>query len=91
MADKIYCGSGKERKFADGSLIGCTLDLQTLYDAFKDYGFTTEQGKKKIRVNVSARREIDQYGNSHSISIDTWKPEKQYGNNQSSFDNEISF
>lgn len=78
MADKIYTGSGKEKFFNDGgSLIGITLDIETLQQNFKEYGFVTQQGKKKIKVNVSSRREIDQYGNSHTVTIDTFKPQMQ--------------
>jgi len=76
MTDKIYCGSGKERRFRDGGfIIGVTLDIETLQKSFREHGFITAQGKKKIKINVSARREIDQYGNTHYVTIDTWKPD----------------
>ena len=76
MENKIYCGSGKEITFqTGGSLISITLDIETLQRFFKEHGFTTQQGKKKMKFNVSTRRETDQYGNTHSVSIDTWKPE----------------
>ena len=76
MENKIYCGSGKEITFqTGGSLISITLDIETLQRFFKEHGFTTQQGKKKMKMNVSKRIETDQYGNTHSVSIDTWKPE----------------
>lgn len=75
MADHIYCGSGKEKTFADGgSIITVTVDIDTLNREFPNYGFTTDGGKRKIRIKVGRRREIDQYGNSHNVEIDTWKP-----------------
>jgi len=76
MENKIYCGSGKEITFqTGGSLISITLDIETLQRFFKEHGFTTQQGKKKMKMNVSKRIETDQYGNTHSVSIDTWKPD----------------
>lgn len=76
MADKIYCGNGKIKNFPNGgSIINITVDLDTLNREFAEYGFTTDQGKKKIKLIVGERREADQYGNSHHVTIDTWKPD----------------
>jgi len=78
MSEKIYIGSGKEKHFNDGgSVINLTIGLDGIAQYFKDYGFTTDQGKKKLKLIVSKRREIDQYGNSHYVTVDTWKPEQQ--------------
>lgn len=85
MADKIYVGNGKERTFDNGgSVITITVDVDALINACKDYGFTTEAGKRKIRLKVAQRREIDQYGNSHLVEVDTWKPEQGRQSSQSS-------
>lgn len=76
--DKIYVGTAKEKTFNDGgSIIKIMLSLDGMKDHFDNYGFTTEQGKKKIKLLVSQRREPDQYGNTHYVTIDTWKPESQ--------------
>jgi len=76
MSEKIYCGSGKEKKFENGgSIIKVCLDMDLLQRMFDQYGFTTNGGKKMIKVNVSQRREIDQYENTHYVTIDTFKPE----------------
>jgi len=34
-------------------------------------------GKKYMKVNINIKDELDQYGNDVSISVDTWKPEKE--------------
>lgn len=79
MSDKIYCGKGKERHFENGgSLIGVMLDVDTLAANFKEHGFTTngENPRRKIKVNVYQNRDgADQYGNTHYVTIDTWKPD----------------
>lgn len=30
-----------------------------------------------MKVNINIKDELDQYGNDVSISVDTWKPEKE--------------
>ena len=70
MSEKIYCGSGKE-KF-DGDLISVNICLS---DIPKEEIQTGKNGKKYVRINVSKRKQEDNYGNTHSVSVDTWKPE----------------
>jgi len=78
MAEKIYVGNAKKKTFQDGgSIINIMLDLDGIGDHFKNYGFTTQQGKKKLKLILSKRREIDQYGNEYYVTVDTWKPEPQ--------------
>ena len=77
MSGKIYCGSGKEKVFNNGgSLVEVLLDVDELAKNFKEHGFTTKQGKRKIRVKVCQSREVDQYGNTHYVEVDTWKPKQ---------------
>lgn len=83
MADKIFCGSGKKKEFPNGGTITTVnLDMDTLERVFNEYGFTTNGGKRILKVKVSSKRETDQYGNTHSVEIDTWKPDNQGGSNQ---------
>lgn len=77
-SNKIYCGNGKEKTFQDGgSIIEVMLDVDDLAKNFNEHGFTTQQGKRKIKVKVCRGRNIDQYGNTHYVEIDTWKPNSQ--------------
>lgn len=78
MNDKIYIGNGKEKTFDNGgSVINCMITMDGLAQIFKDHGFTTQNGVKKLKLIIGKRREIDQYGNSHYVQIDTWKPDQQ--------------
>lgn len=73
---KIYCGNGTEKRFNNGgSIIEVTLDVDALAKNFNEHGFTTGQGKRKIKVKVCQSREVDQYGNTHYVEVDTWKPQ----------------
>jgi len=67
--DQIFIGSGKE-KF-EGNLIECSICLT---DIPKEHIFEY-QGKKYLKIKVQKKREADQYGKTHSVSINTFKPE----------------
>jgi len=69
--EKIYVGSGKG-KF-DGNLVECSICLTDLPKEF----IYEYQGKKYINLKVQKKKEIDKFGKSHSILVNTYKPEKQ--------------
>ena len=66
--DKIYVGSGVS-KF-DGDQVACSLCLT---DLPQEHMF--EYNGKNIKLIVQKKREADQYGKTHYVAIDTWKPE----------------
>jgi hypothetical protein len=69
--DKIYVGSGVgkfENKLVEFSV--CLSDLP------KEHIFEYK-GKKYIKLKVQQKKEIDQFGKSHSVEVNTWKPEKK--------------
>ena len=71
MADeKIYVGNGTS-KF-DGNMISCSICLS---DLPQEHMFEYN-GKKYIKINVSAKRDgADEYGKTHYLAVDTFKPE----------------
>ena len=69
--DKIYVGNGKENEqygFVNFSV--CLTDLPQEH-------VTEFKGKKYINLTVSKKRETDQYGKTHTVTVNTWKPEGQ--------------
>ncbi len=75
---KIYIGNGKRRTFDNGGeIISITITLDGLKKYFDLYGFTTDAGKKKIRLDVAKRREPDKFGNTHTVTVNTWKPDPE--------------
>ena len=68
--EKIYVGSGKE-KF-EGSLVETTINLSKIMKTCKDYIFEYS-GDKYIKLKVVKKREMDEYGKSHYVQVDTWK------------------
>ena len=68
---KIYVGAGKKAGQYDIINISvCLTDLP------KEHIFEYE-GKKYIKLTVAARKQPDKYGKTHSVSVDTFKPEAQ--------------
>ena len=76
--DKVYCGSGKT--FGQYGQIGIDICYE---DIPKEYWKKGKNGKHYIKLNVCAKREQDQYGNTHYVAVNTWKPDGgQQSNNQ---------
>jgi uncharacterized membrane protein len=74
MENKIYCGSGKEIKFQNGgSLVKLSLCLSDIPDEFVK--LSEKNGKKYVTLKLTSRKSIDNYGNTHSVEVDTWKPD----------------
>ena len=70
--EKIYVGSGKE--MFEGSLVNTSINLSKINRNAKDYIFEYG-GDKFIKLKVVKKKETDEYGKSHYVEVDTWKPE----------------
>ena len=81
MADKVYCGSGKEKRFDDGgSIIEVTIPVDELVSHAEVYGFTaSSSGRRMIRLKIGRRRTVGTYGETHTVEVDTWKPGQNAG------------
>ena len=69
--EKIYVGSGKKVKDYDLVNISICLD-----DKIKPYIYEYKE-KKYINLTVAAKKEVDQYGKTHSVTINTFKPDEK--------------
>lgn len=74
---KIYCGYAKEKTFdGGGSVVNVTLNLTELNKQFKEYGFDSKKEcNEMIKICLTKRFEPDRYGNTHVVTVDTWKPD----------------
>jgi hypothetical protein len=71
MSEKIYCGRGKRfGKYGTVSINICVDDIP------KEHITKASNGKRYVRLNVDEKKEADPYGNTHTVSVDTWKPDK---------------
>ncbi len=71
MSEKIYVGSGKE--FGQYGAVNLMLCLSKIP---KEHIFEYE-GNKYIKLISNKKRETDQYGKTHSLEVDTWKPNQE--------------
>ena len=75
--DKIYCGNAKEKqvKLANGDsfeVLNMTIHTDKIKEHIEEFN-----GTNFVKIKVTKRREADQYGNTHSVEVDTWKPEEE--------------
>lgn len=71
-SEKIYVGNGTE-KF-DGGIVQFSLNLTKLGKDAGEYMFDYN-GEKYIKLKVVKKREADEYGKTHYVEVDTFKPE----------------
>ncbi len=70
---KIYIGKGKASKF------GIKLSI-CLSDIPKEH-VNEYQGKKYLNVEVTEMKQPDKFGKTHTVTVDTWKPEPKEPDN----------
>ena len=73
MSEKIYIGGAKEKVWEDGnssySISFGEKDLALLLANKNEKGY--------VNLKMTKRREPSQYGQTHSIVVDDWKPNGQ--------------
>lgn len=72
MADKIYVGGAKEMNGTNGIFHKVSFsakDLATMLENVNEKGY--------VNLVMNQRKEVSQYGQTHSLSIDTWVPKKE--------------
>ena len=82
---KIYVGNGKENEqygFVNFSV--CLSDLPQ--EHVNEYN-----GKKYINLTISKKKEVDAYGKTHAVTVNTWKPEEQSNTTAAQVDNDLPF
>ena len=66
----VYIGNGQKKNETWMKASICLSKIP------KEHTFEYD-GRKYMKVNINIKDELDQYGNNVSISVDTWKPEKE--------------
>lgn len=73
---KIYCGKGKVISTNNGSFEKINICIDEIP---VEHMFKAKNGKRYVNLLVSEMRQPDERGNTHTVSVDTWKPSKQSG------------
>lgn len=66
--DTIYVGKGKASKF--GTRFSICID-----DLPPEHITTAQNGKKYINLEIKEMKQPDKWGKTHTVTVDTWKPE----------------
>lgn len=75
MSDKKYVGTGRQVNGLD--IVNISIAESKVKDYWSEYN-----GERYLRLGVSKKREADQYGKTHSVYIDEWKPKTDGGNSK---------
>jgi len=72
--ETIYCGNGKEVKFDDGgSIVNLTIHLDKIKEHVYDYN-----GSKYVNITLGKNKDgANEYGKTHYVKINDFKPEPQ--------------
>tara|TARA_R100001460_G_scaffold99170_1_gene142332 strand:- start:377 stop:625 length:249 start_codon:yes stop_codon:yes gene_type:complete len=70
MNEKKYVGSGK--KVGNYDLVNFSISLEKIKDSTFEYN-----GQKYVKLTIGKKKETDQYGKTHSIWLDEWKPDEK--------------
>lgn len=69
MSEAIYVGKGKQSKYGYRFSV-CLSDIPAEH-------MNEFNGKKYINLELKEMRQPDKYGKTHTVTVDTWKPEKR--------------
>jgi hypothetical protein len=72
MSEKIYIGRGK--KVGQYGTIAVSICIDDIPEEHITKALVN--GKRYLNLNISEKRDVDQYGFTHSVAVDTWKPDK---------------
>jgi hypothetical protein len=74
---RVYApASLKEITFSGG---GTLLKLSVNVDKFLAFLKEHENEKGWVNMKIERKKEVGQYGDTHSLQLDTWKPDGQGG------------
>ena len=72
--EKIYCGKAVERTNQWGQYFSVNLCLT---DIPEEHVRTLDNGKRYVNLKITEMRQPDDRGNTHTVLVDTWKPDGQ--------------
>ncbi len=89
MKKRIYLGNAKKNQEYD--LINGSICLTDIPKEF----INEFQGKKYLPITIGSKKEVDQYGKTHSIWVNEYKPDeeapKQYSPKPQSLEEDLPF
>lgn len=75
MSDRVYVPKSyaKEIQGQYGAFLSVSFDAKTLIEFVQ----ANTNAKGYFKINVSPRREPDKFGNTHSVTLDTYEPKQR--------------
>ena len=66
-SEKIYCGRGKKGQWS--------IKLNICLDKIPTEWVNEYNGQRYVRLELRELRQADEKGNTHSVQVDTWRPD----------------
>jgi hypothetical protein len=85
MEEKKYVGSGKA-----SNEFFTNITVEVTSDNFKSAVYEYN-GKKYVNLTVGKKREADQYGKTHYVCLNEYKPEDKAPSNKAEESNDLPF
>lgn len=70
--EKIYVGKAKIRQTKYGEMVCLNICLTSIPEEHT----RESSGKVYVNLNVTEMRNPDDRGNTHTVTVDTWKPDR---------------
>lgn len=88
--DRLYCGNAKFVQTRYGDIVKVSLCLDDIPE--EEVYVSEKTGKRYVTVDVKEMRSQDRFGNTHSVEVNTYKPDsKRTGTRKSYRDDSGSY
>ena len=79
MENKKFVGKGRKHEFPNGGhVLNLNLCLDDIIEYAKEFGQKSNgNGKTYIRLKAGTMKNSDNWNNTHTVWVDTWKPDNQ--------------
>jgi len=78
MSNKIYVGKAKVQETQYGNILKVNLILSQIPKGYiREFENSEGEIMKAINLDIVKLKEPDQRGNTYTVKVDTWKPEKK--------------
>lgn len=71
VKNKIYLSNMKT--LFDGNIVKGSINIESFNEAIKEHSFEMN-GIKYLPIEVKKKQNIDEFGNSHYMEVNTFKP-----------------
>ncbi len=69
--------SAKAKDLEFGTVVNLSFDVAELQSFAKTHKKESKNGKNYLNLSIVPRKKVGDYGDTHSVQLDTWEPKPQ--------------